>query len=126
VKAVIPIRPGREKAALGWLRGIEGHENDGWNTPYLGNAAEDAEFIGKNIGEVLEVIADRMEKRNGEIEFTLEADKVFEKGFSHLANGFDAGLPANNVFSQWISVLPTDQIVAADYKPTEFFKPDPG
>src|SRR5918997_445669 len=38
VKAVIPIRPGREKAALNWLRAVEGHENDGWDTPYLGTA----------------------------------------------------------------------------------------
>jgi hypothetical protein len=123
VKAVIPIRPGREKAALNWLRAIEGHEHDGWNTPYLGTAAEDAEFNGKTIGEVLTVIADRMEKQNGDIKNTLEADKVFEKGFDHLAGGFDAGLPANQVFSQWISVLPTDQIVAVDYKPTELFEP---
>jgi hypothetical protein len=119
VKAVIPIRPGREKAALNWLRAIEGHENDGWDTPYLGTDAEDAEFGDMTIGEVLEVIADRMEKENGDIQNVLEADKVFELGFDHLAGGFDAGLPANQVFSQWISVLPTDQIVAAEYEPTD-------
>ncbi|GAB3931736.1 hypothetical protein [Larkinella terrae] len=119
VKAVIPIRPGREKAALNWLRTIEGHENDGWDSPYLGNADEDAEFIGKTVGEVLEIVADRMEKENGSIKSVLETDKVFETGFNYLAGGFDAGLPANQVFSQWISILPTDQIVAADYKPTD-------
>ena len=47
VKAVIPIRPGRETAALVWLRAIEGHENDGWDTPYVTTTAEDAEFAGK-------------------------------------------------------------------------------
>ena len=52
VKAVIPIRPGREKAALNWLRAIE-------------------------------------------------------------------------VFSQWISVLPTDQIVAAKYEATDLMTPNP-
>jgi hypothetical protein len=123
VKAIIPIRPGREKAALNWLRSIEGHENDGWNTPYLGSAAEDAEFRGKTIGEVLETIADRMEKQNGDIKNVLEADKVFEHGFDHLAGGFDAGLPANKVFSQWVSVLPTDQIVAVEYEPTNLLEP---
>ncbi|MGH8551423.1 MAG: hypothetical protein ACRERU_23015 [Methylococcales bacterium] len=117
VKAVIPIRPGREKAALNWLRAIEGHENDGWDTPYLGE--DDAEFIGKTIGQVLEIVTDRMEKDNGDIKNVLEADKVFEHGFDHLAGGFDAGLPANQVFSQWVSVLPTDQIVAVEYKPTD-------
>lgn len=117
VKAVIPIRPGREKAALNWLKTIEGHENDGWETPYLGN--DDPEFQGKNIGEVLEIIADRLQVRNGDIQNVLEADKVFENGFDHLANGFDAGLSANQVFSQWISILPTDQIVAVEYEPKD-------
>jgi hypothetical protein len=124
VKAVIPIRPGRERAALNWLRSIEGHENDGWDAPYLGTAAEDAEFAGKNVGEVLEEIAKRMEIQNGDIENVLEADQVFEKGFNPLDGGFDAGLPANKVFSQWVSVLPTDQIVAVDYKPTDLLVPD--
>lgn len=123
VKAVIPIRPGREKAALNWLRAIEGHENDGWDTPYLGTATEDAEFRGKNIGEVLETIADRMEKENGDIKNVLEADRVFERGFDHLEGSFDAGLPANKVFGQWVSVLPTDQIVAETYKPTNWLEP---
>jgi len=121
VKAVIPIRPGREKAALNWLRSIEGHENDGWDTPYVGE--DDAEFLGKTIGEVLEIITDRMEKENGDIKNVLEADRVFEHGFDHLAGGFDAGLPANQVFSQWISILPTDQIVAVEYEPTSLFEP---
>lgn len=116
VKAVIPIRAGREKAALNWLRAIEGHENDGWDTPYLGT---EAEFAGKTVGEVLETIADRLQKENEDIENVLEADKVFETGFDPLAGGFDAGLDANEVFSQWVSVLPTDQIVATKYEPTD-------
>ena len=123
VKAVIPIRPGRERAALNWLRSIEGHEDDGWDTPYLGTADEDAEFDGKTVGEVLEIIADRLEEQNTDIESVLEPDRVFEKGFDHLAQGFDAGLDARQVFSQWISVLPTDQIVAAEYEPTDLLTP---
>jgi hypothetical protein len=121
VKAVIPIRPGREKAALNWLRSIEGHEQDGWDAPYLGN--DDPAFSGKSVGEVLAIIADRLEQQNGDIENVLQADKVFETGFDHLADGFDAGLDANQVFSQWISVLPTDQIVATEYEPTSLFDP---
>jgi len=117
VKAVIPIRPGREKAALNWLRALEKHENDGWDTTYLGT---EAEFEGKKVGEVLEVIAERLQKENESIENVLEADKVFEKGFDPLQRGFQAGLAPNQVFSQWISVLPTDQIVAQEYKPTDF------
>ena len=122
VKAIIPIRPGHETAALNWLRdGIERSENDGWDAPYLGT---EAEFEGKNIGEVLEIIADRLEKQTDDIQNVLAPDKVYEHGFDHLAAGFDAGVPANKVFSQWVSVLPTDQIVAVEYKPTDFHVPD--
>lgn len=117
VKAVIPIRPGRETAALNWLRAIEGHQNDGWDTPYLGSAPSDGEFVGKTIGEVLTIIADRM-SATVDIETVLASDRVFENGFDPLSGGFDAGLPANEVFSQWITVLPTEQIVAAEYVPT--------
>lgn len=124
VKAVIPVRPGRESAALNWLRAIEGHENDGWDAEYVGGAAEDAEFAGKTVGEVLEIVADRLQQENGDIENVLAADKVFEHGFDHLAGGFDAGVAPNEVFSQWISVLPTDQIVAARYEPTDLTVPD--
>src|SRR5215213_11096869 len=47
VKAVIPIRPGREKAALNWLRAIEGHENDGWDTTYVAITPEDRQMVAE-------------------------------------------------------------------------------
>ena len=37
--------------------------------------------------------------------------------------GFDAGIDPNQVFSQWISILPTDQIVATEYEPTDLELP---
>jgi len=130
VKAVIPVRPGREKAALNWLRSIEGHEHDGWDSSYTAVTDEEKNLVAEledegktsTIGNVLEKIAEKMEKENSEIANLLEVDKVFEHGFDHLAGGFDAGLPANQVFSQWISILPTDQIVAQSYVPTDLFK----
>jgi hypothetical protein len=117
VKAVIPVRPGHETAALNWLRAIEGHADDGWDSAYVGAAAEDAEFAGKTIGEVLEIIAGRMEATS-DVDTVLASDKVFQTGFDPLGNSFDAGLPANQVFGQWISVVPTDQIAASEYVPT--------
>ena len=117
VKAVIPVRPGHETAALNWLRAIEGHEDDGWDSPYMGSADEDAEFAGKTVGEVLQIIAGRMESTT-EIDTVLASDRVYRTGFDPLGGSFEAGLPANEVFGQWISVLPTDQIVAAEYTPT--------
>jgi hypothetical protein len=131
VKAVIPIRPGREKAALNWLRAIEGHENDGWDTDYVAVTPEDEELIEElaaegltpTLGNVLERIADRMEKENGNIENVLAADHVFEYGFHHLGKAFDASVDPAKPFSQWVSVLPTDQIVAVEYEPTDLLKP---
>ena len=69
VKAVIPIRHGRERAALNWLHSIEGHEKVGWDTTYVGTNDEDAALIaaveadGKlpTIGNVLEKIADKLQ-----------------------------------------------------------------
>jgi hypothetical protein len=124
VKAVIPIRPGRERAALNWLRAIEGAENDGWDSTYVPSSAEDAQYAGMTIGQVLEQIADGLEKANGGMAATLKSDQVFEKGFNPLQGGFDAGVEPNAVFSQWISVLPTDQIVAVEYQPTDLRVPD--
>jgi hypothetical protein len=131
VKAVIPIRPGREKAALNWLRAIEGHEHDGWDTMYIAITPEDEQMVADlaadglpaTIGNVLERIASTMERDNGDIKNVLEADQVFEHGFDHLAGGFDASVDPSKPFSQWISVLPTDQLVAVDYKPTDLLQP---
>ena len=117
VKAVIPIRPGRESAALNWLRAIEGHEHDGWDTPYS-CTAEDEDWRGARRRDAshdrqrARAIADRMEKENERHRGVLERGQGLRARFDHLAGGFDAGLSADQVFSQWISVLPTDQIVA--------------
>ncbi|SDC92333.1 hypothetical protein SAMN05660690_2947 [Geodermatophilus telluris] len=131
VKAVIPIRPGREAAALNWLRGIEGHEQDGWDAVYVPSGPDDAALVAEveadgdqpTVGNVLAKIASHLAEKNDDISTTLAADRVFEHGFDPLEGGFNAGLPANEVFSQWISVLPTDQIVAAAYQPTALFEP---
>ena len=58
VKAVIPIRPGREKAALNWLRAIEGHEQDGWDTTY--SAWLDSPDVAQGIQRMLQAIVARM------------------------------------------------------------------
>ncbi|MCB0910349.1 MAG: hypothetical protein KDB60_01875 [Propionibacteriaceae bacterium] len=131
VKAVIPIRTGRERAALNWLRTVEGHEGDGWTENFKPSTPEDQQLVAEvqadgnqpTLGNVLEKIAEKLEAQNSDMAPTLKADKVFEHGFDPLANGFDAGLPANEIFSQWVSVLPTDQIVAVTYEPTNLLEP---
>jgi hypothetical protein len=131
VKAVIPIRPGREKAALNWLHAIAGHENDGWDAAYVPGNSEDAALVAKlaaegrpaTVGNVLEKIAERLELENGDIGTVLASDQVFEHGFDHLAGGFDASVDPTKPFSQWISVLPTDQLVAIEYVANDLLKP---
>lgn len=126
VKAVIPIREGRESAALNWLRAMEGHQNDGWDATFIASTPEDEALLQEVLadgnppllGHVLEKIAEKLASANSNIATTLAADRVFEGGFDPLAKAFDAGLPATSVFSQWITVLPTDQIVATEYVPS--------
>ena len=61
--------------------------------------------LRKESREVLEIIASRLQKENDNIRNVLATDRVFEKGFDYLAGGFNAGLDALEVFSQWISVF---------------------
>jgi hypothetical protein len=121
VKAVVPIRPGKEREALNWLHAVEGE--DGWNAPYLGSGQPEEQFDGKTIGEVLAIMADDLEAVNKNKELVLAEDQVFEKGFSHLAQSFDASIPPNEPFTQWICVVPTDQVVANEYEPVDLFEP---
>jgi hypothetical protein len=47
VKAVIPIRPGREKAAINWLQNVNVEGADGLDAAYAASAAELAEIRAK-------------------------------------------------------------------------------
>ncbi|MFD8143693.1 hypothetical protein [Streptomyces sp. NPDC059708] len=47
----------------------------------------------------------------------LPTDKVYERGFDPLGDGFEAeGAEPFQVFDQWIEVMPTDQIVATEVR----------
>lgn len=121
VKAVVPVRPGREREALNWIRALESHPEDGWDLPYAGE--DDPDFVGKTIGEVLMIMADRLESEHRARNGVLASDEVFEHGFDPLAKGFDPGAPAGSRFAQWLTILPTDQIVATEYAPSTIEQP---
>ncbi len=132
VKTVLPIRPGKERAALSWLQHVEGTGTIGPDDVYMGS---EVEWQGKRMFEVLEILADRVKGKhdtgNRPADFadplddssTVRAtplDKVFETGFDPLAKGFKANDPADfEVFDQWLEILPTDQVVAVqvEYDP---------
>jgi hypothetical protein len=114
VKALVPIRPGKERAAIDWLeRGVEG--KDGLDAPYRGT---ETEFHGKTVREVLLVLADHIAKENTDITNVLRTESVYQDGLDPLDGGFNATPSPFTVFDQWIEVLPTEQIVAVEYQPS--------
>lgn len=134
VKAVIPIRPGKELEASNWLQqmGIEG--TDGLDNLYHASEEElDKIRAALNILDV--TIADAIKFLCAEVAAKYEEslkvgkypkdeinddnrvsatpiDKVYEHGFYPLKGGFKAVTSEGyEVFDQWIEVLPTDQVV---------------
>lgn len=138
VKAVIPIRPGKNIAALNWLKQVEGMNGIGPADMYAG---DEPGLKGKTMFEALEVLAEKVRKKqsaalsvgqyppeelddDNKVSAT-PVDKVYEHGFYPLQGGFRATPtktdPQNpdgsfEIFDQWVEVLPTDQIVAVEVK----------
>ncbi|MEC3980668.1 hypothetical protein [Amycolatopsis sp. H20-H5] len=113
VKVVLPIRPGHELDALAWLKkaGVEGEA--ALDQPYTVQPGDPAEYQGKTIGQVLDLVAAKLQAANTTIANTLATEKVFETGFDPLPGGFRPADPFQ-IFDQWVEVLPTDQIVAVE------------
>jgi hypothetical protein len=115
VKAILPIRPGREKAALKWLKHAHVEDIDGLKDNYIGT---EPDLQGLSIEQALEKMAQRISEMNENIENTLQTETVFETGFNPLEGGFKATGTPYEIFDQWIEVLPTDQVVALEYNST--------
>lgn len=139
VKAVIPIRPGKELEASNWLQQMHIEGTDGLGDLYQGAPAELA-AIRTELGVVDVTIADaiaslcarvaakhRLELQVGrypkeEINddnrvSATPIDKVYEHGFYPLKDSFRAITgDAFEVFDQWVEVLPTDQVVPVPVK----------
>ena len=129
VKAVIPIRPGQEAAALKWLTSAEVEGEDGLTANYVGDPSEmslgGTPYNDLTLGEVLDDLAARIKLKHEAADKIEEydlgdqnsvlarpVDRVFEYGFNPLQGGF--ALPDDDKFpivDQWVEVLPTDQIV---------------
>lgn len=144
VKAVIPIRPGKEAAAINWLKKVEGmngisdadiyHTEDPNEKDSKGNPLN-----GQKMIDVLLDLAKKVkQKHEDELKIgvypkqepgdpvidpastvtTTPVDRVYEHGFYPLQNSFRNSPAEENfsVFSQWVEILPTDQIVAVEVK----------
>ena len=145
VKAVIPIRPGKEEAAINWLKGVEGMNGITDDVIYHAANPEEKDIHGQPLDgqrmlDVLMDLAAKIRKKYGQglengtypkqdevsdpalvdPENTVTAtpiDRVYEHGFFPLADGFRANVGKNyEIFDQWTEILPTDQIVPVEVK----------
>jgi hypothetical protein len=143
VKAVIPIRPGKEQAAINWLKGVEGM--NGITDDVIYHASDPSEvdingqpLDGQKLIDVLVDLAKKIKRKHEEsvqtgqfpkadevVDPTLAdpgntvtatpVDRVYEHGFFPLEGSFRANVGKNyEIFDQWVEILPTDQIVPVE------------
>ena len=145
VKAVIPIRPGKEEAAINWLKGVEGmngitddviyhtdnqNEKDIDGQPYDGQPLIDVlvdlgRKVKKKYQEGIELgtypkqdeISDPNLIDEDNVVTATPIDRVYEHGFFPLGQSFRFNVGKNyEIFDQWLEILPTDQIVPVEVK----------
>lgn len=147
VKAVIPIRPGREEAALNWLQKVEGTNGIGDGFLYHTDNPAEKSTDGQPLNgmPMLDVLKDLAKKVNKKYKEGLDSgkypkqdpndldaepvdpattvtatpvDRVYEHGFYPLQGGFRNKVAENDpnfqTISQWVEILPTDQVVAVE------------
>ncbi len=136
VKAVIPVRPGKERAAMNWLQQVEVEGIDGLKNDYVAPAEELAKIphtgpkptvldaiyhlcdsVKSKHDESFDVSRYPKEEINDDNRVSsTPIDKVYEHGFYPLQGGFRAqpGDDSFDVFDQWIEILPTEQIVPVE------------
>lgn len=136
VKAVIPVRPGKERAAINWLSQVSVEGTEGLDERYVAAPAELAEIPhagpAPTIREAIEHLCDKVAEKHAQSHevaayppeeisddnkvLATPIDKVYEHGFYPLQGGFKVqpGDEAFEVFDQWIEVVPTDQVVPVE------------
>ncbi|GAA2113746.1 hypothetical protein [Actinomadura alba] len=112
-KAVLPVRPGHELAALDWLADVEGEAALGLTYPF--QPGDPPEYEGLTVEEVLRKVAEKLQESNTDVENLLATEEVYETGFDPLAGGFRPAEPYQ-VFDQWVEILPTDQVAAVQVR----------
>lgn len=136
VKAVIPVRPGKERAAINWLTQVQVEGADGLDNRYVAPPAELADIPSAGpaptIREAIDHLCDKVAAKHRAAR-TVSAyppeeinddnkvlatplDKVYEHGFYPLQGGFkfQPGDEPFEVFDQWVEIVPTDQVVPVE------------
>jgi hypothetical protein len=152
VKAVIPIRLGKEQQAINWLQQAHVEGSDGLDAKYVaapddppelqphgGHTPTVREALDFLIGKIQECDAksrapimpnpaDPEDPRN-HFAGSLPTEAVFEHGFYPLQGGvkFNQDGTEQAIFSQWMEILPTDQVaaLAVEYDPKTLQIKDP-
>src|SRR5262249_418296 len=138
VKAVVPIRPGMEDAAINWLKGVEGmngitddviyHTNNSNEDDLNGHPTDGQKMIdvlinlAKKIRQKYEAgiatgqypkpsdVSDPALVDNENTVTATPVDRVYEHGLFPLKGGFRANVGGDyEIFDQWTEILPTDQ-----------------
>jgi hypothetical protein len=153
VKAVIPIRLGKETEAIAWLSQAHVEGSDGLDAAYVSAPDDPAELKSTpghtvTIREALDFLIGKIhafdtksrtpvapnpadpESPDNHFAGSLPTEAVYEHGFYPLKGGvhFDQEGIEQAIFSQWMEILPTDQVVALEiaYDPiTLQVKPPP-
>ncbi len=107
VKAVVPIRRGRESAAIDWLKKAHVEGDDGLGERLQGQT--------QTVEQALRALAKAIADDEDEATTARAEDRLFEHGFDPLADG--TRLEPFPVFDSWVEVMPTDQIIAVEYTP---------
>lgn len=136
VKAVMPIRPGKEKQAMNWLKRLQVEGSDGLDAEYVAPADELAKIPHTGpkvtIQDAIDYLCELVSKKHEDSMKTgkyptdeinddnkvsaTPIDKVYEHGFYPIQGGFkiQTGDTPFEVFDQWIEILPTDQVVPVE------------
>lgn len=143
IKAVIPIRPGREEAAINWLMGVEGMNGITDDVIYHASNPDERDIDGQPMEgqKMIDILMNLGRKIRAKYEDGLKngkypkpadvsdpalvddensvtstpIDRVYEHGFFPLKGGFRANVGDDyEVFDQWTEILPTDQIVPVE------------
>lgn len=144
VKAVIPIRVGKEAAAVNWLQQAHVEGTDGLDAEYTAAPGDPPEITSTpdhtvTVREALSFLIAKIKEfdtntrtpiignpadpddMSNHFAGSLPTEAVFEHGFYSLKGGvqFGGDGTAQPIFSQWMEILPTDQIaaLAVEYDP---------
>jgi hypothetical protein len=110
VKAVLPIVPGRERAAIEWLRQAHVEGAEGLDAEHVDS---DGRRTGETVQQRLLALASDLGIQNDDV--YAAGQRVYETGFRAIEGTVRLTGEPLEVFAQWVEVVPTRQIVPVPY-----------